>query len=269
MFKSNQNIVVLLLLVSYNVFAQDIKYHSPYNDLESDASYYLFGNDVKFRKLPNTTSDVLNLLKIGTQVQVLEKMEETLDYNGIQFPFYKVKYKDQIGYILGGLISLEKKESGNSKFLFTYKKTDDDYYILIRHINKTSNYIEASAKLKTSTISFELNDNKGIQDINHVVFINYMGEACGVESGGIYFFQFHQKLKNVFEISQISDAGVFSFSEELIFPKDKNGISDKIIYKSESHSYVDDMTNWEETNIVSRHLSWKDGEILPKLESNP
>ncbi len=262
-----KKIVIILLLITSFVFGQEIKYHTPYTDLKSGEYYYLFGDNVKFRKLPDTKSDVLELLKIGTEIQVLKKSEETLKYNGIESYFYQVKYKNQIGYILGGLISLEKKERGNSKFLFTYKKDQDRYSIITRHINEKSEITEAITQLTTNDFSIELYSNKGIDGIDNILFINYLAEACGVDGGGIYFFQLNDKLKKVFEISQVSDAGVYWLSEDLIFPEDKDGVKGKIVYQKELGNYKDETTNWTEINKVNRELEWKDGEILPKLES--
>ena len=112
-------IIIFLLFITNFSFSQETKYHNPYLDLKSGEYYYLFGNDVKFRILPDTNSEVIELLKIGTEIQIIEKSSEILNYNGIESPFYKVKYNDKTGYILGGLISLEKRNFKNSKY-FVY-----------------------------------------------------------------------------------------------------------------------------------------------------
>ena len=259
-------IIIFLLFITNFSFSQETKYHNPYLDLKSGEYYYLFGNDVKFRILPDTNSEVIELLKIGTEIQIIEKSNEILNYNGIESPFYKIRHNGKIGYILGGLISLEKREFNNSKYLFTYKKTDNNFSVIIRHINEKSELTELDSELITHEFSIDIFDNKGIEGIENILFINYLAEACGVDGGGIFFFQTENELKKVFEITQVSDAGVYWLSEDLIFPTDEKGIKEKIIYQKELGDYKDEETNWFVITKVSRELEWKDGEILPKFE---
>ena len=158
------------------------------------------------------------LLKIGTKITIIKKTKNTLNYNGIESPYYKVKYNNKVGYILGGLISLDRKEIKNSKYFFVYKKTGDKYSIIIRHINEKSELIENSSILKTYEFSFEVSANNEIKDLENILFVNYLAEACGLDGGGIFFFKTNTELKKVFEISQVSDAGIYWFEEKLIFP---------------------------------------------------
>ena len=113
----------------------------------------------------------------------------------------------------------------------------------------------------------EIYDNKGVEGIENIIYVNYIAEACGIDGGGIYFFQINSTMKKVFWVSQISDAGVYWIEEKLIFPTDEKGVKGKIVYEKEIGNYEDEETNWIEINKVRRELEWKDGKILPKLES--
>jgi len=258
----------LLLLYCATLTAQELQYHHPKKELTAGATHYLFGDQVKFRSLPNLNSEVLELLKIGTPIQILEKSEETLNYKGLTSHFYKVQYKNQVGYILGGLLSLEKKETDTTLYLFTYQRTDDQDHLIIRQVDKTTaTYTEMSTPLNTSDIYIEWTKNKGLVGIDHILFINYLASACGVDGGGIYYFQFNNKLKKVFEFSQISDAGVYWFSEQLTFPEEENGVSGKIVYQKEVGTYKDETGNWTEVTTTSRELEWKDGQIVPDVKA--
>jgi hypothetical protein len=260
-------LIILFLLIPNFYFGQETVYHNPNFDLKKGKNYYLFGNDVKFRQLPNTGSEVVDLLKIGTKITIVEKTKNTLNYNGIESPYYKVKYNNKIGYILGGLISLDRKEIKNSKYFFVYKKTGDKYSISIRHINEKSELIENSSILNTYEFSLEVSANKEIEDLENILFVNYLAEACGVDGGGIFFFKTKTELKKVFEISQVSDAGIYWFEEKLIFPVDKDGVKGKIVYQKEIGNYREEETNWVEIKKMSRELEWKNGELIPKLET--
>ena len=260
-------LVLLFLLMSCLIYGQDIDYNNTYSDFDNGKTYYVFGDNVAFRSEADKNSKALDALKIGSEIEIIEKSEQTLIYNGVESHYYKARYNGQIGYILGGLISLGKKEMGPSKYFYTYGKKDDTYYIIIRHVNEQLEIHEAITDLRTNDFAVEVYDNKGIEGIQNIIFVNYLAEACAVEGGGVYFFQVNSEMKKVFTISQVSDAGVYWFFEELIFPVDENGVKDKIVYKKESGSYQDEATHWVETNTVSRELEWKDGTIVPKLET--
>ncbi|WP_299781524.1 SH3 domain-containing protein [uncultured Formosa sp.] len=260
-------LTLFFLFITYLSHSQDIDYNNTYSDFEKGKDYYLFGNDVAFRTQPDTKSKAIDLLKIGSEIQIIEKSEKTVVYNGLPSNYYKVKYKGQLGYVLGALISLGKKEMGKSKYFYTYGKKDDSYYIIIRHLNEQLQIEEVVTDLRSNDFSLEVYGNKGIEGIDNIIFVNYLAEACGVEGGGVYFFEVNGTMKKVFTISQISDAGVYWFFEELIFPNDENGVKGKIVYKKESGTYQDEETNWVEINKVSRELEWKDGQILPKFDT--
>ena len=264
-------IFLLLFAVtsSYSVYSQNDLYHSPYKLLEKDKVYHLFGDNVKFRKLPKLDSEVISVLRIGDEVKIIGKSDEFISYNGIDYPFYKVKYEGQEGFISGGLISVDHKKNNNINFVFSLRKENDQYKILIRAFDSIDlQYTEFMESLVTNDFQLKLSGNKGISGIDNILYLDYIAEACGVQGGGIYYFIIGKELKKVFEISQISDAGVFWYSEELLFPTDEGGKDDAIIYRSESGSYKDEATNWTEIVTVNRELKYKDGEILPKINEN-
>ncbi|MBV7439818.1 SH3 domain-containing protein [Weeksellaceae bacterium TAE3-ERU29] len=257
-------LLIILSLVTTFVFAQENKYHELNADFTNGETYYLFGDDVKLRAEPNTDSEVLDLLKIGTPIKIISKTNHTLNYNGLESPFYKVKYQDKMGYILGGLISLEKRGYYKSEYLFAYKKTGEyDYSLIIRYLNAEPGFKEIITNLETPTFSIDIFDNKGVQGIENILYINYLSEACGVDGGGIYFFQVKNDLKKVFEVAQISDAGIFWLGETLTFPTDENGMENKIIYSIEQGFSTDESSYNTEAVTITKELEWKNGKFTP------
>ncbi|WP_415371655.1 hypothetical protein [Patiriisocius sp. Uisw_047] len=73
-------------------------------------------------------------------------------------------------------------------------------------------------------------------------------------------------MRKTFEITQISDAGIYWLKENLIFPDDENGIKGKLVYQKEMEEYMDQETNGVEINNLSRELEWENGEISLKIE---
>nr|WP_299073155.1 SH3 domain-containing protein [uncultured Allomuricauda sp.] len=223
---------------------------------------YLFGNDVKLRATPNTESKVLELLKIGEWVEIIEKTDFSWPYNGFDSPFYKVKYDTLTGYILGGLLSLERKTMDGTNYFFAYSKDNDVHFLNIRNI-KDGQYLEQKIPLDNSNISIKTHSGKGLPNLDGILLIDYFGEACGVESGGVYLFSYKNQLQKVAEFSQISDAGIFYRYEKFIFPDDDGGIPEKILLKKEQKQYLDEETLWTQTTMETRQLTWANGQLTP------
>ncbi|MEO9512669.1 MAG: SH3 domain-containing protein [Flavobacteriaceae bacterium] len=223
---------------------------------------YLFGNDVKLRATPNTASKVLELLKIGEWVEIIEKTDFSWPYNGFDSPFYKVKYDDMTGYILGGLFSLQRKILNGIPYFFAYSKEGTTLFLNIRSI-RAGTYMVNKVPLANANISIKTMGNLGLKDLDGILYIDYYAEACGMEGGGIYFFAHNNTLKKVAQLSQISDAGIFHRYEKFIFPDDKGGIPEKIRFKKEQKQYLDDKTRWTQTTIETRQLTWTQGQLIP------
>lgn len=51
------------------------------------------------------------------------------------------------------------------------------------------------------------------------------------------------------------------------FPISKDGVKGKIVYQKEIGNYREEETNWVEIKKMSRELEWKNGELIPKLET--
>ncbi len=244
-------------------FAQD-SYHCPWEECSFQAGQqvYVFGNDVKLRTAPSAESKVLELLKIGEWVEIIEKTNFSWPYKGLDSPFYKVKYNDTTGYILGGLLSLERKTLNGQHYYFAYAKEGERNFLNIRNV-KDGDYIERKIRLSNANFSIKTYDDKGIPGIEGMLYVDYLAEACGVDGGGIYLFAYNGVLSVVASLSQISDSGVFYHSERFIFPDDIGGLPEKILFKKERGEIYDESTHWTKTTVELRELSWVDGQLVP------
>ncbi|MBS9461891.1 SH3 domain-containing protein [Flagellimonas sp. 389] len=258
---------IILTLTSLFIFsfgmAQE-NFHCPWDScgFKPGDKVYLFGNDVKLRTAPDTKSKVLELLKIGEWVEIIEKTSSSWPYKGFDSPFYKVKYDDMTGYIIGGLLSLEKKTMNNTNYFFAYSREDDILFLNIRNI-KDGDYVENKVQLANPNIMVKAIGNQGLENLNDILYIDYISEACGMEGGSVYFFAHDKGLSKVAELSAISEAGQFSYSETFVFPYDEGGVPGKIVYRNESHVIYEEDSNWSKSSSEIRELSWTDGKLVP------
>ncbi|WP_405570845.1 SH3 domain-containing protein [Winogradskyella sp. Asnod2-B02-A] len=267
----NKFIILFVLALNFS-FAQDSNHLEINQEFKIDQIVYLFGDNVKLRNSPSVDSEVVKLLTIGEPLKIIEKSSETFMYNGINSPWYKVEYNNQQGYVVGGLISIVEKKDDNVRFLFATEMVDEKLYIITRAlINSKTEYFENKSEFLGSNYGFKINlyNNRGVKSIDNILFINYLPESCGANSGGYYLFLDSNNLYKVIDVFSSADIGFWE-SENLIFPNDPKGEKDKIIYFQEHGQYseMDNLENeptWEKTNTTKVNLKW----VNNKLHPNP
>lgn len=260
MYKS---IVLFLFLCATFVQGQDSKvYYSDYT-FESGTKVYVFGDHVTLRSAPTIDAEVLHLLRIGEPVIISKKEEATKIYRGIKSPWYEVTYRGKKGYVLGGLLSLDKIQLKGDTFLFSMSSQNDAYYLNTRLLQENTPYEEVTTRLKNTTFSIKAYNNKGLEGVHTIVLVDYFSEACGEEGGGTYIFNTDDGLVNAFNYSSIGDGGIFSYGEIYTFPNDPNGVKGQILYNSITESVIDDEGDSEEMKVTkeSKVFVWKNNKL--------
>ena len=261
-----RKITLLLLFINLLTWSQEVKYLSINHEFKKQEKPYLFGDNVKLREKPSTEGAVLSLIKIGEQIEIIEKTNLTYFFNGIESPWYKVKYKEFIGYIVGGLISLDAAYIDDLTYLISLEKKEQKLFLKTRLLNERNEYLENISLLNTHIFSIKAFDSKGLNNLKSIFLIDYLAEACGINGGGIYLFYNGVTLNKVIDYTQIGDADLYWYVEEYIFPTDKDGIKDKILYKREIGETKEYATEWVERKLTKRQIEWKDNQLIPKIE---
>ncbi|GAL89749.1 hypothetical protein JCM19538_1779 [Jejuia pallidilutea] len=254
-------------MISNLVFGQEPKYLSENYEFKNGEIVYMFGNDVKLRDQPNTESDVLSLLKIGEQIEIIEKSDSKMKFEGIESPWYKIKTKEKVGFVLGSLISLDRVVNGELTYLVSLKKDGLKTFLKTRVFENELEFKESISQLLTGEFSIEATGNKGLENIKSIFEIDYLAESCGVNGGGIYLFYDGTDLIKAIDYTQVADADAYWFIEEYIFPSEKNGVKGKIVYNCEVGETKEYETQWNESKTTRRILEWNGKEIFPKIET--
>lgn len=258
--------ILLFLCLSGLAFGQNETYFSENHEFTTNDIVFLFGDKVKLRNAPSTDAEVVGLLKIGSQLTILRKTDQKTSYAGIAHPWYRVDFQGREGYILGGLLALDKIDIQNTSYLIAFKKEENSTFLNIRLLEDGKPYQERQELLATTQFSLKAFDNQGLQEVKSMLHVDYLSEACGVDGGGIYIFYDGNQLIKGLDYTQISDAGVYWYHEEFLFPNQEGGQKGKIVYKRETGEYVDEETNWITSTKMERELEWKDNRLFPELE---
>ncbi len=254
------------LVASFTSTAQETKVYSVYNDLIDGNIYHLFATDVKLRKEPNASSEVLKTLAIGEKVSVLEKTKETMTYQGELANWYKVKYNGLTGYVLRSLIAINYQKIDSTTYLFNAARINEMDNLNVRVLRADGKLINQKHRLNNGNFEIRLNHSRGLENVQEIIFIHYFAEACGVDGGGIYLFYDGEKLIQAAELQSVADADLFWYVEELIFPDEDESLKNKVRYTRESGETMDYDTNWVEEKFFSREYEWTESGWNPPLD---
>lgn len=274
-------IIQSFVLFSFSILAfsstgqtEDQRIVSSYYEFEEGSTEYLYGDNVVFREKPSSSAKAIDTLSIGSEIKVVRKTEETSSFNGLDWHWYKVKVGRKTGYVLAGLIALDRINYDDVIYLVTVagikKSTDDwnyiDYKVRTRVILPTGDFYGHETALNTNSFYIDAFGNRGLDGVDNMLRINLMAEACGVDGGEIYLFNNGSRLFKALSLSSVSDAGAFWYSETVIFPEDENGWDGIVKYEREHGEYMNDDMNWTKATVHSLSLKWENDQFIPNIE---
>jgi len=249
-----KNIVTYIFVLSSLVaFSQD---ENQIPELENK-SYYLLFDNTNLRNQPGLKSDVVQLLKLGTELKIDGKTTDTYTQNGITHYWYSVTVLDNTGketptkgYIWGGFLAefmVESKDDPGIKFVFGLAKVTkkDDfpttfYQIRVYKDNMELAKHEFQGVGSTSTSrTIDIFGNKGVKNITNILQITFSDGFCAGAFGDIFFFWDKAILHYVNTLYSGFDAPFFS-EDKYTFPEDEGGKPNVIIFSSESGEHVDE-----------------------------
>ena len=254
--------LITLILIN-GLFAQEFSF-------EPGQEVYTYGDRTKLRAGADVGSEVLTLLPIGSSVEVLMALEETYPYNGFETPWYKVRFKGQEGYIVGGLLTKVRLEHAGQVFLVSAKQSEGEFSLLIRALKESGGYLETAFTgdyYPGQYRTYDVSDGKGLAGVKNILHVHRYGESCGDGGGYQVLFFDGQALFHVMTVSNFADIGS---SEEtlLIFPSQHDKGSDVVLMEVESRE--EEVT--EDFDIVAdgevtictrtRFLRWNGKELL-------
>lgn len=267
-------LLLSLTLYSISLFSQQSELFYAFGNLifEENTTAYLFGNNVRLREEPSTSSVELKKLPILEKITLLEKTEIKYTINGIESHWIKVKANNTIGYILDYFISASYIEDGGFFFLTRINKEKEKLYLEIRKVdqeeNNAYNVEKINIEIPHSNIAVNTYDNKGLAGITGVIFIEHVAEACGMQGGGEYLLLKEGEIIFQLKIDEIFEAGMFGKSEKIVFPNDNENLDKNTIkFIQEINTTIDESSQWYEKKIIERQHRLIDNKFVPEFKS--
>ncbi|WP_298514193.1 SH3 domain-containing protein [uncultured Kordia sp.] len=257
-----------LFLCATQLTAQESDYIYLDNDLKIKETYSLFGDNVNLREKPNTTSKELTRLRIGFEVKVLAKTDYTFGSGNFKTYWYKVRYKNYIGFIPGKFIAHKAIHASSHSIFFSKdisQKYGDRLAIRVLVRNDYSNYQETFSDLRGSLISASTESNHDLKNVQYILKIQYHGESCGAENGITYFFvKDDYKVAHIAHLSVSGDVGFFD-SETFTFTTNEHNGQPIILFTKEAGETIDEDTNWVESKTMTRQYEWDGTKLVPEF----
>lgn len=255
-----KTLLILLTLIPTLLFSQENdRYLSYYFEFESGSTELMYGDNVVLRSKDDSKSKAIDTLSIGDPVKIIKKSETTTDFNGTPWNWYKVKAGKKTGYVLGGLIAMDHKEVNGKTYLITKAHRDDRDYARTRVMSADKSYYGHEIELSTATVTLDVSDGKGLKNVEDMCIITMHAEACGVVGGHAYLFNNGTKLFETIRTQNMSEAGLFWFSENLEFVSEDYYEKNIAFFMRENGEYMDDSMDWTRAVINKIKITW-DGE---------
>lgn len=268
-------ITFLFFFTVLTVKGQDYeKYFAPYIDFRTNDTSYTFLDKNFLKAKPDDNSKTIAVLNIGEELIIDTTSNESYyDTDYIKPIYYKVRHKGKIGYIKTESLALTRLNANKNETYFLFKlnsnKDSTTSSLTMREVSSKKIINDFNTILRGEMFMLNLTNTKGLDSIDHLIVVDYVAEACGVEGGRTYFTWTSKNIKLLAHLSSIVDADVFSITERLIFPADSGGIKGKLIFKSEMYELWDEETSWIKETTEERTYLWVAGQIVPEFKSKP
>ncbi|MBN1498560.1 MAG: SH3 domain-containing protein [Spirochaetes bacterium] len=271
-------IIPALLILASIVYAETtpVYYHGKYSP---GIKAYLFGDNVRVRTSPEIGNNITATLPAGTEITVIENTGKSYALGNYEENWYKIRFssgsKSVEGYIWGGLIAKSSAREGTYLYAAGITKHEGmQYNGEVRLINKNKiisslpiDYLVfpfAESGIYDYTVGAEIYGNRGISGIDAVFEITMLYEACGAENGSIFIARKGEKLIYITKTSNVSEAGCFNYSEDILFPDDKNGVKDSIVIKTTQEDYDEDTEEYKITGKSDKIIIFSKDKFIEK-----
>lgn len=242
---------ILFVLSGLPAFSQTEGYvkHNLWNAEEND-TLMIFADKAYIRHEPSVQAAITDSLNIGSSVILTgQEAAAPLMMKGMVAPWrlvhYSVAGKERKGYIWLGLLALKHCSKDSIDFLYGIDKVKTDatdkqpvkYFIQVKAIDQHSKLLDMKefqvpGSVYAVSTETKLLSDMGLEKLSSILRISFSGdsgEAPGMPTNYYYFGWTGSRFLTLPGKSVVSEAGVFSYGDTLLYPKETGGEPGKII----------------------------------------
>lgn len=272
----------LFLTIAFSLFSQnDNIYYLEINTDKGDTCS-IYSDVANIREGAGINYPIVDKIKCGNEVSILDQVNETEIVDGISSPWIKIKYRigniSKEGYIWGGNLSRKPLMSDDVKIVFGLDRTSNDDFVegQIKAVSKNNEILSREHFKSKASSFFEgviLDDSKWYD--TKIIKIMLEGEACGIPLINIFFVWNGSDLKYLLNTYSVGDLGFgngYNHSERLIFPESYNDYDRMLIkYTMDDTGNYDlnyptsvrvktQIYHWDGNKLHLQNQNWKESD---------
>jgi len=238
---------------------ENLKFDDNFNvwNIQKGQSATVFAAKAYVRAQPSLKAAIVDSLSVGNVVTINSNPIKGNTLKNFYAPWYEISYSDgnskKNGFIWLGLLALGKQTaSDGSQYIYGFERftksineqEQDHFSTVVKLLDAKGNFLaEHTFPFAYSEQTFsqsKLLPAMGLQNVKHIIRIEFLGEACGIPSEYNYVAWTGRQLVDLPSRYSVSDAGVFYYDEKILFPSE-HGKNNQIIYKYiEEGEVIDD-----------------------------
>lgn len=231
---------------------------------------FIIEDDTNMRSCPSTNCDIVGTLKLGEEIKILERSENSEVMSGINSNWYKVKSNNKIGWIFGTKIARHVFKSNADDgvlFLAALKKVDNDDQSTYQIKAVKDNNLIASKEFigyNYKGVGLQNIGSMGIS-VDDILKIEIpCNGGCGCNTGDVYLFWHNHQFSQPYEAMGVADAWA-SQGTTFIFPRELNGIPNTIIKEKVTYEGGDGDSDDSKVKRkrVTDYLIWDGAKLIP------
>lgn len=251
--KSLFTILFIFMLQTFSAQENNDTYANGVFSFEENKAQKVFTDNTRIRQLPDVASPIVDSLSTNHDILILKKEDSVLKLGERAAHWYKVSYQkeDKLfeGYVWGGNLCVGYHNKNGYDFLFGLTKTvkvkDSQFKDVEVQQNRASirmmkqNILIDEVSFETGSgeslnyAAFNVESSHRLKYVELTLKATISGEACGIPSYDQYILLKDKKMIALPQLMNVGDADVYYHSEQFIFPNDKGGLSNTIIFKME------------------------------------
>lgn len=266
-------LLILLLFIPMEAWSEESAvYHFSFVE---GSNTYIFGDSVRIRKSPEVAEEnVIDTLPAGFPVKILQRTKNSMVMNGFSEYWCSIGYrkngKELTGYVWGGRLSVGHVKIGRDLFMLGFKRyAEEDGFegecrlihegVIVSTLPVMLHFIPSGEAdpFYGYSISLKLHDNLGLAGLDRIVSINNDYGACGFPRGNIWIGFAAGKLYYLGIDSSVSEAGVFHYEEQMIFPSQDRTLKGEVRLVIENFEFDGKINDYRLTDRKEKRYLWK------------
>lgn len=225
---------------------------------------FIFADTANVRTAPDAGAPIQDRLTQGTTVHI-EKIGSVYALNGKQAPWCTVSYRVngvvKNGQLWSGLLSPRMLRRGDVQFLYgmRFAPSDTEETIVdvkaLRHDSVIARTFFTMTSLEATQRAHEakVHTSKGLAGLQSLLYFYYSGEACAVPTYEQYIGWNGTRFIKLPLLTSSADAGIYAETETFVFPEDKGGAANMLLYRKRLVAYDEHDKPAKKTNKTVRY----------------